>query len=267
MKVIVRLIIIPILLFVVYLPIHPSDTLTSTAKEGERDTIVFVGNSITNDEYPGAGHYTEYLAQMDRWNDLQFVVQGINGANVGTYYERPTAVESKITNHTPSYVLIFLSYSSLDVDRFETQYNWFIDEILEQNDNITLFLILHSYIEGNEFLDLTPYHEVVTKIGEEHDFPVCDLYTPTYRKYDYFIDHAHPNNEGARVMAEHLNQSFFEYLPVSVPDSHSQVDDTSDDQTIPTEPKEVAETTSLSLEFVFLIPIVLSVTARKKCLR
>jgi len=55
--------------------------------------------------------------------------------------------------------------------------------------------------------------EKINYLAIEYSFPVADVYSATKNREELFVDGVHLNDLGAQVVANIINDAFFQYLP------------------------------------------------------
>jgi acyl-CoA thioesterase I len=171
--------------------------------------VACLGDSITN--------ITGYPEDLQTLLGNNSVVGnfGVNGATVNFYTDRPYYFDPafrEAKNFLPTTVIIMLGTNDArtnvyqQIINFTTDYESMINRTQRWNSTQQIFLVIPPPIFNN-ILDLngTGFAEGVVpriqQVATEKDLTIIDVYTPLLNHPEYFSDGVHPNDEGARAIA------------------------------------------------------------------
>jgi lysophospholipase L1-like esterase len=171
--------------------------------------VACLGDSITN--------ITGYPEDLQTLLGNNSVVGnfGVNGATVNFYTDRPYYFDPafrEAKNFLPTTVIIMLGTNDArtnvyqQIINFTADYESMINRTQRWNSTQQIFLVIPPPIFNN-ILDLngTGFAEGVVprilQVATEEDLTIIDVYTPLLNHPEYFSDGVHPNDEGARAIA------------------------------------------------------------------
>lgn len=172
--------------------------------------IACVGDSITK--------ITSYVSTLQTLVGNRSVVGnfGVSGATVTLASVEPYLFRNEsdaAKEFQPTTVIILLGTNDarsdvfVYIDKFLEDYKLVISkyQMLESKPQIYLVLPPPVY-ENNINISNSDLSEVIIPMikqaANDTGLPVIDAYTPLLNHPDYFVDGVHPNDEGARVIAE-----------------------------------------------------------------
>ncbi|MFW9917106.1 MAG: SGNH/GDSL hydrolase family protein [Candidatus Thorarchaeota archaeon] len=219
---IIRAMIAGSLLIAAMLLLFDVKTQYATSNANNREIIVFLGDSITNDQHPIGAHFTEKLATMDKWSNLTSINSGKNGDSVLNFYEDTQRVTDRVSKYLPDYVMVFLGLADASYynneSRFYVHYHWLVDTLTSQNPDAQLFLVRFSWAATVSESSQENHLEKIDKVAREQRLPACDVYSHTKGHEDWYVDGVHPNEVGAEEIAKVLDITFSKWLSGSETD-------------------------------------------------
>ena len=200
-----------LVIFISIISIFPvTAQMTSDTK-----TVVFLGDSITQGT-TGSAYIDKLPGQGEPWNSsqLNLINSGVNNDRARNFYEKPERVLARVITYKPEYVMIFLGANDLqfaDSQAFQTHYHWLLDTILLLDENRTIeaiFLVQFSWLSQVSETTALEYLNVIGNISVTYNYPLVNLWDVTLDHPEYFVDAAHPNDQGAEVIAQQMHQAF-----------------------------------------------------------
>jgi acyl-CoA thioesterase I len=176
----------------------------------ELPRVACVGDSITE--------ITSYVSMLQaKMNQTSTIGNfGKSGATVSLSSVEPYLLEniSKAAQvFQPNIVIILLGTNDARqdvypyIDTFVSDYKLLISKFQALESNPKIYLALPPPIFNNT-IGISTSHladEVIPRIRQvanETGLPLIDIYTPMLNHPEYFVDGVHPNDDGARVIAE-----------------------------------------------------------------
>lgn len=182
--------------------------------------LVCVGDSITAGVgIKGlAGKYTTQLNNLlgNKWKVYRF---GVSGATMLKKGDKPYWDEKlfpAVAKNKPDVITIFLGTNDTQAKSWKHKADFtgdYKDMIktfseIESKPKIYICLPVPIFKKGGVLSEKIMTQEIIPqikKIGEETNCTVIDLYTPLRNKPDYFRDGVHPNEKGAKIIAETMH--------------------------------------------------------------
>jgi lysophospholipase L1-like esterase len=193
-------------------------TISSTSDtETLRETLVFLGDSVTTERYDGWSHYTEILAKKPRWELLNLINSAFGGFSVRNFHDTPELVQTLIIKYNPKYIVSALGLADLSYvneTKFYEHYKWLLDTIYSDLPDVQFFIVRFSYSQHASEENMEAYLSQIDRIVTEYDlYPPADVYNATKGKTGIYVDGVHPNYSGASLIAETIDAAFTQYLP------------------------------------------------------
>ena len=81
--------------------------------------------------------------------------------------------------------------------------------LLDENRTIeAIYLVQFSWLSQVSETRALEYLNVIGNISVSYDYPLVNLWDITLDHPEYFVDAAHPNDQGADVIAQQMHQAF-----------------------------------------------------------
>ncbi len=202
-----------VVLFVCITSVHAADAVTK---------LVCVGDSITAGVgIKGmAGKYTTQLGQLlgDTYKVYRFGKSGATMLKKGTIPYWNEKLFGAVLKNKPQVIIIFLGTNDAQIQNwkhgedFVGDYKAMIKVFseIESKPKIYLCIPVPVFKKGGPISADILTKEIIPKIkqiAKETGCPVIDLYTPLKGKSDFFKDGVHPNEKGAKIIAETMFKS------------------------------------------------------------
>lgn len=177
--------------------------------------VACVGDSIT----AFSGYPTDLQALLG--NASLVGNFGVSGSTVSLGsiepYMRENATRA-VADFQPSVVVIILGTNDARADvypytgNFTTDYKKLIDQFQQLESHPKIYLAIPPPVYENS-INISSSHlteEIIPKIRQvaaETGLTLIDTNTPLLNHHDYFVDGVHPNNQGAKVIAQTVYQA------------------------------------------------------------
>ncbi len=176
--------------------------------------VACVGDSITE--------ITTYVSTLQTLLGSDSVASnfGASGSTVSLGSVEPYLFEnisSAAEEFQPTTVIILLGTNDARADAFPYtntfihDYKLLISKFQSLESNPQIYLAIPPPVYNNTIKisnsDLTDVIiPLIRQVANETGLPIIDVYTPMLNHPDYFVDGVHPNDDGARVIAETVYQ-------------------------------------------------------------
>jgi acyl-CoA thioesterase-1 len=205
---------ISVVAFIVYTNITLFHNNASVYSSANLSKIACIGDSITQ--------ITSYVSNLQTRVGNNSVVGnfGVSGATVTLASVEPYLFRNEsdaAKEFQPTTVIILLGTNDarsdviIYIDKFLEDYKILISkyQMLETKPQIYLVLPPPVY-ENNINISNSDLSEIIIplikQVANDTSLPLIDSYTPLLNHPEYFVDGVHPNDDGARVIAETIYQ-------------------------------------------------------------
>ena len=201
---------IAILIIALSLIVVFSDSPASKGIDNKLTRVACIGDSITN--------MSSYPADLQSLLDNNSIVGnfGYNGATVNFNSDRAYLFSDEFHNARafhPTTVIIMLGTNDArtniyqQIDRFVNDSEHMISRIQAFTSKPQIYLVVPPPIFNNTLdLNSTTYtEEVIPRIQQVANtigLPTIDVYSPLVNHPEYFPDGVHPNDDGAKIIAD-----------------------------------------------------------------
>ena len=197
----------------------------SKLKNGEKATIVFLGDSTTEQNATTNGNLN-HVGLLENWlkdtygEELVTVVNaGISGNSIKQMWQR---VWKDVLVHKPDLIIISSALNdqgggnAITLAEYKSNYDMIIKEILAQTECDIILRTPNLTQTPSTNIALEDFNEVTYAIAEKHNLGVFDLFTEMQKDIDsgnivlseLMQDNVHPNEFGHEYMFEKF-KSFF----------------------------------------------------------
>jgi len=206
---------IAILILTLSLVVVFSQNLVSTSGDSKLARVACLGDSITA--------VTGYPEDLQRLMGNSSIVCnfGFSGSTVIFNSSDPYMYEHEFKNARvfgPTTIIIMLGTNDAhpevysQINDFVSNYETMIQRIQRISSKPQIFLVEPPPIFNNTLgVDIDSYVQgVIPRIQEvanQTGLPLIDVYTPLLNHPEYFTDGLHPNNEGAKIIANIIHDA------------------------------------------------------------
>jgi len=235
--------------------------------------IIFLGDSITRGT-TGFAYLDKLTDQGEPWDNSNFniVNSGLNQEELANYYENENRLRDRVFDHNPQFLYIFLGSVDLPVSssvEYERNYRWVIETILDINstENFNLkqvILVQFPWIQNqlnSSYLKVPEFFEIIANLTKEFDFGLVNLWNVTTDHPEYFVDHVHPSQLGAGIIASEIHRQssaeiFQVYESMQTSSTEIQTTTTGDGNTTSDNPlTSTNEETTYVFIFLAILPV------------
>lgn len=194
----------------------------SKLKNGQQATIVFLGDSITDDFYVGNGH----VAQLEAWlntkypNQATVINAGIGGNNIKQMWDR---LYKDVLVNKPDAVIVSSGTNdndgggALPLTDFKTFYKYLVQEIISSGDIDVVLRNSTPLMDSSRNVNLEKFNAVTKEVANEFNLGFYDIYgmfkkafeTGEIAHSDINLDGTHLNELGQTYIADWF-KPFFE---------------------------------------------------------
>lgn len=193
-----------------------NDNITSESLSG--DSIVFIGDSITNGGISGSWPYSTSTAidNTKRFSALICARMGVTEVNEGVFGAKVTAAVSQTPTWVAGMRFLVVAFGVNDVKtpgytsaQFNTDYNAAITGILAKGWNINqliLVSIIGVYTDPTYVPSVPAFNAVIQGVATANNIPFVDAWTPLANgsilpQAETSGDGIHPNTYGHRLLS------------------------------------------------------------------
>jgi lysophospholipase L1-like esterase len=192
-----------------------SQSLPSKNTDAALARVACMGDSITN--------ITAYPADLQALLGSSSVVGafGYNGAAVNLWADRAywgSEPYRDARSFAPTTVILMLGTNDArtnlegNVSDFVGDYERMLQRIQDFSSKPQIYLVIPPPIFDNDLnLNSSFYMQEIIprihKVANDMGLPVIDVYTPLVGHSEYFLDGAHPNAQGAQIIANTIYQA------------------------------------------------------------